>query len=99
MQRKLIIIMLSVVLFSCQKEEPLKPEMLVGRWEFDELTGELPDNYIIYSNPDKCPFIRDHFIFTALSDFQSAILGSNCADSIMEFGLWEMNGNQLRGGW
>lgn len=96
MQKIIIIILLSFLLFSCQKEEPFKSEMIVGRWEFDELTGELPDNYIIYSTPDKCPFISDHFIFTATGDFQSTILGSNCADSIMEFGLWEMNGKQLR---
>lgn len=100
----ILVFLCSMFFFSCDKHKPeeIRAERLVCKWEYEKVHdfdfpgGPNEELYTTPPFPGKCEYSQDYFEFFYHGEFTSVVYGSDCSDSIVNQGRWEVNDRMLK---
>lgn len=76
-----------------------KNDELVGKWEYDFLKlNEVPvqgKDIVTHVHKNACSAKKDFILFTSSGDYVSSTFASDCSDSLIFNGTWELNKKTL----
>lgn len=76
-----------------------KNDELVGKWEYDFLKlNEVPvqgKDIVTHVHQNACSAKKDFILFTSSGDYVSSTFASDCSDSLIFNGTWELNKKTL----